>query len=437
MWVRVSYNGREHGWLLTANKRGPILLPLSDSKSARSEFEAQQAIAAAEVAKLEAGKGTEGGDEEDRPLNGAKVDVSKQKQAQGDSQGSAAVTAPGSTSGSGAVVTGGSGATLAPYMTSGGFCVFGGKGKAGEGGRGGRGVRGVEKYLCLIDGILRMHADHGLSLFLFFLAILYFGIREEADSFSLELGMLERGAVVKVLESSDLWVRVSYHGRDDGWVLTANKRGPMLFPDNDSENGRVLWEEQEALYAVAAAAAEVKEAEGAEEEQDRPIKGSSSSDVGGGGQGMPGSGMQEAEERPLYGGGEGGGVGSDGGVGVGSFMVAKGPLKIREEADSCSMDMGALETGSIVKVLESSDLWVRVAYHGKEFGWVLTANKRGPMLVLESNPALAETAWGDQESQHAASVAAAQESQEASEVVEERPIKGSNPSESVGEEGGG
>ncbi|CAM9784392.1 unnamed protein product, partial [Laminaria digitata] len=75
---------------------------------------------------------------------------------------------------------------------------------------------------------------------------------------------------------------------------------------------------------------------------------------------------------------EGGGGGTSGSAG---YMTAKGIVKIREEADPFSMDLGTLAKGGIVKVLEKSGLWVRMCYRGREDGWVLTANKRGPTLV--------------------------------------------------------
>lgn len=41
-------------------------------------------------------------------------------------------------------------------------------------------------------------------------------------------------------------------------------------------------------------------------------------------------------------------------------------------------------------------LWARVGYRGKEDGWVLTANKRGPMLTAADDQAAAEALWADQ-----------------------------------------
>ncbi|CAM9784322.1 unnamed protein product, partial [Laminaria digitata] len=73
-------------------------------------------------------------------------------------------------------------------------------------------------------------------------------IREEADPFSMDLGNVEKGGTVKVLETSKLWVRVCYRGREDGWVLTANKRGPMLAPSEDPSAAAQVFHTQEAAF---------------------------------------------------------------------------------------------------------------------------------------------------------------------------------------------
>lgn len=70
MWVRVSYRGRDDGWVLTANKRGPMLLPAEGGPAAASrEFDAQEAAFAAEAAAAAAAVP----DDDDRPLTGAKT----------------------------------------------------------------------------------------------------------------------------------------------------------------------------------------------------------------------------------------------------------------------------------------------------------------------------------------------------------------------------
>ncbi|CAN0326445.1 unnamed protein product, partial [Ectocarpus fasciculatus] len=87
---------------------------------------------------------------------------------------------------------------------------------------------------------------------------------------------------------------------------------------------------------------------------------------------------------------------------VGQFLTSAGPLKVREEADPFSLDVGVMEKGHIVKVLETSDMWVRVSYRGREDGWVLTANKRGPILLpAEGGPAAASREFDAQEASFA------------------------------------
>ncbi|CAN0520040.1 unnamed protein product, partial [Ectocarpus sp. 12 AP-2014] len=93
---------------------------------------------------------------------------------------------------------------------------------------------------------------------------------------------------------------------------------------------------------------------------------------------------------------------------VGQFLTSAGPLKVREEADPFSFDVATMEKGHIVKVLETSDMWVRVSYRGRDDGWVLTANKRGPILLpAESGDAAASREFDAQEAAFAAEAAAA------------------------------
>ena len=68
--MRVSYRGREDGWVLTANKRGPTLVPSEDQAAAVGEFDAQEAAFAAEASSNADGALPE--DAADRPLTGAK-----------------------------------------------------------------------------------------------------------------------------------------------------------------------------------------------------------------------------------------------------------------------------------------------------------------------------------------------------------------------------
>lgn len=71
--MRVWYRGRDDGWVLTANKRGPILLPVDgDNASAASAFDAQEASYAAAAAAATAAAAAPSGDDDDRPLTGAK-----------------------------------------------------------------------------------------------------------------------------------------------------------------------------------------------------------------------------------------------------------------------------------------------------------------------------------------------------------------------------
>lgn len=67
MWVRVSYRGREDGWAVTSNKRGPTLVPHENSSAAAQEFCAQEeAFAAQDLQSLP------GDCADDRPLTGGK-----------------------------------------------------------------------------------------------------------------------------------------------------------------------------------------------------------------------------------------------------------------------------------------------------------------------------------------------------------------------------
>lgn len=87
-------------------------------------------------------------------------------------------------------------------------------------------------------------------------------------------------------------MRVLYRGRDDGWVLTSNKRGPTMEPVAEEGGGdddiARAFEEQEASLAAAAAA----EADRVTDD-DRPLMGAAKGGV-----------TSDAEERALSGAGE-------------------------------------------------------------------------------------------------------------------------------------
>lgn len=94
---------------------------------------------------------------------------------------------------------------------------------------------------------------------------------------------------------SDLWVRASYHGRDDGWVLTANKRGPTVERLQDLNFAARAFAEQEAKSASSVASAAFNDQSPSCE--DRPL-------TGGEGAALAAVG----EDRPLTGGGTGKGA---------------------------------------------------------------------------------------------------------------------------------
>ncbi|CAM9756604.1 unnamed protein product, partial [Laminaria digitata] len=107
---------------------------------------------------------------------------------------------------------------------------------------------------------------------------------------------------------------------------------------------------------------------------------------------------------------------------VGGYMRAAGMLKLREEADSLSLELGTVSAGELVKVEQSSGLWVRVFYRGKSEGWVLTANKRGPILSpAEAGPAAAQEF---QSQEAAAARAAAAAAAPPPDDDENRPLTG-------------
>ncbi|CAM9855796.1 unnamed protein product, partial [Discosporangium mesarthrocarpum] len=374
LWVRVAYHGQEDGWVLTANKRGPMLVPEPRADVAESAWEEQEAQHTAAVAAAAADSATKPVSAEDLPIK-----------TNGDSE-----------------VEGG-------RQGEGGDVPMGG-------GNDGPLPRGMGR---------QAEASTGITTGGFMGAMGSLKIREEPDPFSPETGKLEMGSIVKVLESSALWVRVAYHGREDGWVLTVNKIGPMLVPEPRADVAESAWEEQEAQHAAAMAAAAAASASKSVLAEDVPIRTSNGPEAEAGEGALP---VSDGDSRPLSGAAGGGANCSR--ASVGGFMGAMGPLKVREEADPFSGDIGALEMGSIVKVLEVSGLWVRVAYHGREDGWVLTANKRGPMLVPEPRADVAESAWEEQEAQHAATIAgAAVDSATKPVSAEDLPLRTSNNSE--------
>ncbi|CAM9327818.1 unnamed protein product, partial [Ectocarpus sp. 13 AM-2016] len=421
LWVRVCYRGREDGWVLTANKRGPTLVPSEDQASAAGEFDAQEAAFAANSG------GALPEDPSDRPLTGAKPPPDAATAATGDSEDRP-------------LTGGGKGAWVPPSEfppgeedgpVSSGSCVVGDeafsvKQSAGEGVDAGGQADGSAAGAPISREYLT--------------ALGFVKVREEADPFSMDLGSVKKGDIVKVLETSKLWVRVCYRGRDDGWVLTANKRGPTLVPSEDQDSAVVEFDAQEAAFASSSGGTLP------EDPSDRPLTGAKPKPP----PAAPTAATGDSEDRPLTGGGKGawvppsefppgqedgpvsygGGGGSTGGVTPGpederplraaqkaeggegaasggamsegdevpvEYMKALGVIKLREEADPFSMDLGVVQKEHVVKVLEMKDLWARVAYRGKTDGWVLTENKRGKMLTAAEDREEAEAAWAEQE----------------------------------------
>ncbi|CAM9795118.1 unnamed protein product, partial [Ectocarpus sp. 4 AP-2014] len=433
LWVRVCYRGREDGWVLTANKRGPTLVPSEDQDSAAGEFDAQEAAFAANSG------GAVPEDPSDRPLTGANPPPAAPTAATGDSEDRP-------------LTGGGKGAWVPPSE----FPPGQEDGPVGSGG-GGDGGGATPSPADADDA--REQADDsagGAAVSSEYMTALGFvKIREEADPFSMDLGSVKKGDIIKVLETSKLWVRVCYRGREDGWVLTANKRGPTLVPSADQDSAAGEFDAQEAAFAASSGGALP------EDPSDRPLTGAkpppaaASSSVAG-----------DGDERALTGGGKGAWVppsefppgqedepvcSGDGGdalvektsagsvvdvAGQGNdsagdetmssessvYMTALGSVKVREEADPFSMDLGSVKKGEIVQVLETSKLWVRVCYRGREDGWVLTANKRGPTLVPSEDQ---DSVAGEFDAQEAAF--ASSNDGAVLEDPSDRPLTGAKP----------
>ncbi|CAM9939967.1 unnamed protein product [Scytosiphon promiscuus] len=452
LWARVSYRGREDGWVLTANKRGPTLTPSEDQASAAKEFDAQEAAYAATAANTD---GALPEDPADRPLTGAKPPPAAAAAA--DSSGAASEDRP--------LTGGGKGAWVPPSE----FPPGHEEGVSSSGGAGGGGPNPKEaaKSLAVSAGSASGSPEGAGGSAQYMAALGFVKVREEADPFSMDLGSVKKGDIVKVLETSELWARVSYRGREDGWVLTANKRGPTLVPSEDQASAAGEFDAQEAAYAATAA-----NTDGAlpEDPADRPLTGAKPPPAAAA---AGDSSAAASEDRPLTGGGKGawvppsefppgheegvsssagGGGGSGGGpsemkpkeavtgvaasagsadgssagaVGDARYMAALGFVKVREEADPFSMDLGSVKKGDIVKVLETSEKWVRVSYRGREDGWVLTANKRGPTLTPSEDQA---SAAGEFDAQEAAFAAAAASTDGAlPEDPADRPLTGAKP----------
>lgn len=161
-------------------------------------------------------------------------------------------------------------------------------------------------------------------------------------------------------KTTDLWVRVSYRARDDGWVLTANKRGPTLVPAEDLAAAGAEFDAQEAAFASAAAAASASEGVGdtpTVDSSDRPLTGAK----------PPALGVEGGEEdRPLTGGGGGGG-------GKGAWVPPSEFPDGQDEGPPASVDgAGGKEAGGANKV--TAEEWEEGDDGGEE--------KKGFMMAL-------------------------------------------------------
>lgn len=126
LWVRVQYRGNDKGWVLTANKRGPILSPVEASPSAAAqEFQAQEtAAAAAAAAALKAKQAADDEDENSADKKGAVGKNRSLEASRGASQPAADV--PGGGAAAGGIMAGGGGQgtggiSAGQFMTSAGY----------------------------------------------------------------------------------------------------------------------------------------------------------------------------------------------------------------------------------------------------------------------------------------------------------------------------
>ncbi|CAN0480177.1 unnamed protein product, partial [Ectocarpus sp. 8 AP-2014] len=129
-------------------------------------------------------------------------------------------------------------------------------------------------------------------------------LREEADPFSMDLGLVQKEHVVKVLEMKGLWARVGYRGKTDGWVLTENKRGKMLTAAEDQEEAEAAWAEQERNASQDDGNDNVPPAS----RDDRPIGGKRSTEHDGSDPGADSGGLETTEAASSPSGNGGGGV---------------------------------------------------------------------------------------------------------------------------------
>ncbi|CAM9294278.1 unnamed protein product [Phaeothamnion confervicola] len=134
--------------------------------------------------------------------------------------------------------------------------------------------------------------------------------------------------VVDVVDGRNGWHRVLFRACEEAWVLAASGGVPLLVPCDEKHGGG-------------------------------PVFGD------GGGSGGTGAGGTHA-----------------GGAGArvdGVYSRAMGPLKLREEPDTSSIEAGTVAAGDAVRVLQSDGAWRLVAYGGREDFWVLSRNSRGPI----------------------------------------------------------
>ncbi|CAN0326492.1 unnamed protein product, partial [Ectocarpus fasciculatus] len=221
-------------------------------------------------------------------------------------------------------------------------------------------------------------------------------VREFPEFYAQDVGVVPEGGIVRVFEekeeineakqTKDVWVRgqspntavaagSSRTGLVEGWLLAfSTKRGSMVADAPNALAAQHAFEKQENAATAAAKPTVVDTGPPPEEKAAATAV----------------TAAAAASAVPTT-------------ASVGGYMRAAGQLKLREEADSLSLELGTVSRGELVKVEQTSGLWVRVLYRGDSAGWVLTANKRGASLTpAEAGPAAAAKEFQAQEAAAAA-----------------------------------
>ena len=176
-------------------------------------------------------------------------------------------------------------------------------------------------------------------------------VREDPDAESDSLATLEKGDEVVIMEVDGIWGKIEYEAGEYGWI----NLDYIKFPDS------VIYSFTTGNGTVTAAGLNYREEPDAESKSLGTYKQGDRVEITeiDGNWGKTSKGwvnLKYIEMDPVY--------------GTGEYKVTAAGLNIRAKAAATSEDLGTLNKGDKVTVLETDGYWGKIEYKSGKYGWI-------------------------------------------------------------------